>query len=338
MGGEDEQVPDRIFLPDRLRLGAMVALGVLAIASLVGCADGSAGSDGRAGGAGGGGKRERVARSFSVVARAKAEEATGLAVDRLGRLVVGERRTGRVYRVDRKTGARRRVGLVENIDARPAQGGLLGLDASGPGALLAELTADDGHLQIVEVGATGSGRQRWRGPRSTDKAVGGRPVTLADGRLLTGVGDLLDPTRGADPTTPNTKILEIHDDGTTSPLAAGFNNPFAMTAAGNTVWVADNAPGSRQERIVRVAADGALDVVASWDDVRVPSGIAVLSDGKLAICYFAKAELRLVDPDRPGDGFGTFMADGCRYGVVALPRGGLAYATADEVVVLRPVS
>lgn len=315
----------------RPRLRPIAALGALSIAILVGCADGGARSDGSTGDRS---RSERVAKPFSVVARVAAAQATGLAVDRSGRLFVGERRTGRVYRVDPETGAKQRVGLVGHIDTRPAQGGLLGLDAGEENVVLAEFTADDGHLQIVEVGTAGSGRRRWHGPKSTEKAVGGRPVTLADGRLVTGVGDLLNPKRGSDPATSNTKVLDIHADGTASPIASGFNNPFAMTAAGNTIWIADNAPGSKQERIVRLARDGTLEVVAKWNDVRVPSGIAVLSDGKLAVCYFAKGQLRLVDPTDPGDGFGALIAEGCRYGVVALPGGGAAYSTDDEVVVL----
>ena len=223
-----------------------------------------------------------------------------------------------------------------DVDAAPEQGGLLGLVALDEARLAASFTDADGRLRIDELdAATGAVlRTRWLGPEAQERANGGRMAVLADGTLLIGVGDLLDPDLVEDPDAPNGKVLAISEDGTATPWAAGLNNPFALAGDGLVdVWVADNAPGSRPERLLEVT-EGDVAEVTSWDDTRVPSGIAVLPDGRLALCSFATGELGIVDPADPGDGRGDVVADDCRYGVVALPDGGLAYAAEAEVVLL----
>ncbi len=163
------------------------------------------------------------------------------------------------------------------------------------------------------------------------------------------------PDRSPDPLTPNGKVLRIADGDGFTALAGGLNNPFAFAPGPDgTLWVADNAPGRRPERLLEYPADGGTDggadggadgvadgrVVASWTDTRVPSGLAWLGDGRLALCWYATSELRVVDPDDlaalDDPETGTLVADDCRYGVVALPGGGLAYAAEADVVVLRP--
>jgi len=268
------------------------------------------------------------------VRRVDAAEATGLAVTAEGGLVVGERSTGRIFEVDPDFGEQRDVGRIDDVDDELTQGGLLGL-AVLDGEVVAAYTNDAGQLVVADVGRSGVGRIRWEGPEAQEEANGGRLAVLSGSRLIIGVGDLLDPKAASDPQAPNTKVLEIGDDGTVSPIADGFNNPFALTADGDTVWVADNAPGDDPERLLRVR-DGKVEEVASWTDTRVPSGVAVLDDGRLALCSFATSELRLVDPDEPGDASGELVAKDCLFGVVALPEGRVAYATDDEVVILRP--
>lgn len=272
--------------------------------------------------------------AFVEVRRFDAAEATGLAVTAEGSLVVGERSTGRVVEVEPDSGKQRDVGRIDDVDDELAQGGLLGLTVVD-GEVVAAYTNDAGRLVVAEVGPPGVRRVRWEGPEAQEEANGGRLAVLPGDRLVIGVGDLLDPEAASEPEAPNTKVLEIGDDGTVSPIAEGFNNPFALTADGDTVWVADNAPGDDPERLLRVR-DGDVEEVASWTDTRVPSGVAVLGDGQLALCSFATSELRLVDPDEPGDASGELIADDCLFGVVALSEGRLAYATDDEVVVLRP--
>lgn len=301
----------RLPRPSAAAVGAVVLLGTLA-----GCGDG-------------GGEA-----AFVEGRRIDAAEATGLAVTAEGRLVVGERSSGRVVEVDPDTGDQSDIGRIDDVDDQLTQGGLLGLTVLD-GGVVAAYTNDEGRLVVADVGSTGVGQVRWQGPEAQEEANGGRLAVLPGDRLIIGVGDLLDPGAASDPDAPNTKVLEIGEDGAVTPVAAGFNNPFALTADGDTIWVADNAPGDDPERLLRVR-ESEVEEVASWTDTRVPSGIAVLDDGRLALCSFATAELRLVDPEDPGDASGELVADDCLFGVVTLPEGRLAYATDDEVVILRP--
>lgn len=276
---------------------------------------------------------------FGEERRIEATAATGLATTADGHLVIGELASGRLQELDLTVEGAEPVELrsVPLVDADLEQGGLLGLVALDDTRLAAAVTGTDGRLRIDELdAATGEVRRtRWRGPEAAERANGGRMAVLADGTLLIGIGDLLDPDLVEDPGAPNGKVLAIAEDGTATPWAAGFNNPFALTGDGlGDVWVADNAPGSRPERLLRVT-EGDVRRVTEWDDTRVPSGIAVLPDGRLALCSYATGELAIVDPADPGDGRGEVIADDCRYGVVALGDGGLAYAAPDEVVLLE---
>ena len=142
--------------------------------------------------------------------------------------------------------------------------------------------------------------------------------TAEQDTLVVGVGDLLDSESSPLPDTANGKLLVVNDSGEASPFATGLNNPFALGTDGkNTVWVADNAPGDNPERLLRLTA-ARSEKVASWTDTRVPSGLAVLDDRTLAICYYATGELVLVDADNPQGGSGPLVADDCRFGVQSL--------------------
>ena len=215
-----------------------------------------------------------------------------------------------------------------------------GVDDDGDGGGGQKEADDDLPLVIDEVdGSSRAFTRRWDGPRSAERANGGRMAVLggdtaAQDTLVIGVGDLLEPDQSARPDTPNGKVLVISDAGEASPFATGLNNPFALGNDGrNTVWVADNSPGDDPERLLRLTA-ARSEEVASWTDTRVPSGLAVLDDGTLAICYYATGDLVLVDPDDPRGGTGPRVADDCRYGVQFLGDRRLAYAAEDEVVIV----
>lgn len=297
-------------------------------------------------------EQDAVARAGLVEAhRVPAARATALAVEPDGDLLVGELESGRLLAVDPRDGTVSERGRVAGLDTRPTQRGLLGLavtDRDG-GEVLAALTGSDGRIVVARVADDGATTTVWRGPRSADEANGGRLVVLPDGAIAIGIGDLLDPDRSPDPLTPNGKVLRIGDGDGFTALAGGLNNPFAFAPGPEgTLWVADNAPGQRPERLLEYPADGAGEadavadgrVVASWTDTRVPSGLAWLGDGRLALCWYATSELRVVEADQVAElddpDTGTLVADDCRYGVVALPGGGLAYAAESDVVVLRP--
>jgi hypothetical protein len=304
-------------------LVAAVAL-VLATA-LAACGD----DDGANGGAGGGG--------FTESGRVPVTQAAGLAATPDGTLVAGELLTGEVVEIDSATGDRTPRGTVGPLDTTPTQRGLLGLAVTADGEVLAGFVNGDDRIEVAALGADGSRDRRWLGPEAQNQANGGRLAVLPDDRLVIGIGDLLEPDLIDDPDAPNGKLLEITDDGGVEVIAGNFNNPFALTADDDgTLWVSDNAPGADPERLLRVGTDGEVETLAEWEETRVPAGIAVLDDGRLALCNYATTELRLVDPDDPGDGNGELLADDCRYAVVALPDGGLAYAAEEEVVTLAP--
>lgn len=302
----------------------IVALACLA-AALAGCGD-----DGEA---------SETAR-FAEVRRVDVEAATGLAVVDGEHLIAGELRTGRLLAIDLDDDVNqaREVATVPDVDGSLEQGGLLDVTSLGDGHLAVAVTGTGGALRIDELDVNSGEvlRTRWEGPEAQERANGGRMATLADGRLVVGVGDLLDPALVDDPTAPNGKVLAIAPDGTADVVAEGFNNPFALGTDGVDLWVADNAPGSRAERLLRIDAGG-VEELASWDDTRVPSGLAVLHDGHLAICWFATGELSIVDRAEPGDVRGQVIAEDCRYGVARTPDG-LAYAAEDEVVLLEDLA
>ena len=263
--------------------------------------------------------------------RIPAPDATGLVVTPEGTILAASRTTGNVVEIDPDTGESYAQVPIPGVDASLAQGGLLGLVVEEDD-LVASYTNDEGHLVVAKLFETPlEGPPRWTGPVASEEAIGGRLALLGDGTLLIGVGDLGDPSLADDPSAPNSKILASGSDGSTRPWATGFNNPFAFASDGDTtVWVADNAPGTEPERLLRVT-EGTVEVVAEWDETRVPAALAVLEDGRLAICYYATGELAIVDPTEPGDASGTTVADDCAYAVVQLPDGSLAYATETAV-------
>ncbi|CAN5263661.1 hypothetical protein BH20ACT3_BH20ACT3_15780 [soil metagenome] len=307
-----------------LRTRAPSAAAMLAVAALL---LGACGDDDGGGDAGG----------FVEARRVPAQHAAGLAAAPDGTLVVGELMTGEVSEIDPVTGESTPRGTVEPLETTPTQRGLLGLAVTDDGEVLAGFVNGDDRIEVAALDADGSRDRRWLGPSAQNQANGGRLALLPDDRVVIGIGDLLDPDLIDDPDAPNGKLLDITDGGDGKVIAGSFNNPFALTAADDgTLWVADNAPGAQPERLMRVGTDGEVETLAQWDETRVPVGAAVLDDGRLALCNYATTELRLVDPDDPGDGKGELLADDCRYAVIALPDGGVAYAAEEEVVVLTP--
>ena len=131
-----------------------------------------------------------------------------------------------------------------------------------------------------------------------------------------------------DPTGPPDQEPEV--------LSSGWNNPFAFTVTpGGAVWVADNSPGERPERIGR--GDGQGPTVALSPPERAPSGLAALSDDELVVCGVLSGRVELIEVrDGRARAPSEVLADPCRLGVVALPGGGLAVAVDDGVRLLSP--
>jgi len=226
-----------------------------------------------------------------------------------GGLLYGERLTGQVRRVDARGVVDPAPVAVVDVGPSPeGQRGLLGLavDPDDPERVFAAWTrGTDGRLVIAQV-APGEERMVWEGPLSADLANGGR-VLWRDGRLVTGVGDLLDRSLMDDPAAPNGKVISLDPAGPADQpfeiLSTGWNNPFALALdAEGRVWVADNAGRSGFERFGRADVDGAPRTdLQPADEPLGPSGLVALGDGRFGLCGYIGRELVEVEVDAVGE-------------------------------------
>lgn len=263
-----------------------------------------------------------VERARDVTAMASFEEG----------LYYGERKPGRILDLDGE--------VVARVDvSSDGQRGLLGLAVDDAGTIFASWTRPD--LRLV-VAAVAPGRQRivWLGPRSTDLATGGHiAFDPDDGSLVVGIGDLQDPGAVSDPKAPNGKLLRLDPDGDPDQrpktISYGWNNPYAFDFGDDgALWLADNAPGAQEERLLRADPVGPRAVLP---ERTAPSGLAVVDDDTLVVCgYRTKLLLRYsVGANQTPRPDGTLARD-CRLGVVALDDGRVAYATDTAIKTLRP--
>ncbi len=247
-----------------------------------------------------------------------------------GGLRYGELRSGRI----RDRGSRRVLARVA-VTTR-GQRGLLGL-AVADGRTFAAYTARDGRLVVDRVLPRPAARV-WTGPVTAELGNGGHLAVLADGRLVVGVGDLGRPSRTRDPGAPNGKLLALDPRGPAGQrpdiLSGGWNNPFAFAVAPDgRIWVADNAPGRRPERLGSGTASA-----PRWPLPRpiAASGLAVLSATDVAVCGVASGTLERYR--RRSDGswrpLGPLTTP-CRYGVVRLADGRLVVSVDDGLREVR---
>ena len=270
-----------------------------------------------------GGRPQKPAATRVVVAHAADPSAVAALPD--GAFRYTERRTGRIREVDRR--GRLRAALVASVQVRssPGQRGLLGLAVDRHDATFAAWTRrTDGRLVVGQV-APGATRLVWVGPPSAELANGGRLAFAPDGRLLLGVGDLQRPDRTSDPGAPNGKLLLLDSqrEPTQTPrvLTSGWNNPFAFTyGPGNRLWVADNAPGQRPERITR--GDRRAAPVATTGSFRplAPAALVPLGRERLGLCGYVSRVMREVhiDGDRP-ERPGRVLVEKCAVAAAVLP-------------------
>jgi len=256
-----------------------------------------------------------------------------------GGLRYGERLTGAVREVD-ATGRLLAKAVATVTVSTGGQRGLLGLAIDQAGRTFAAWTGTDRRLVVGQV-APGPERMVWLGPPSTDLANGGHLVVAPDGRLVVGIGDLQDPPSVKDPTTPNGKLLAFDPDGPPDQrptvLSSGWNNPFAFAyTPGGQLWVADNAPGRRPERLARGDTGGDPPAaVTELDGRSAPSSVAALDDGRLVVCGFVSRRLDLYRVGGTAARRGRRpLAEDCATSVVILADGRLAYADESTVRVL----
>ncbi len=270
-----------------------------------------------------GGRPQEPAGTRVVVARAADPSAVAALPD--GAFRYAERRTGRIREVDRRGTLRAAALATVQVRSGPGQRGLLGLAIDRHDATFAAWTRrSDGRLVVGQV-APGATRLVWVGPMGATLANGGRLAFTPDGRLLLGVGDLEQPARTADPVAPNGKLLLLDPqrEPTQAPrvLTGGWNNPFAFAyGSGDRLWVADNAPGQRPERITRGDRKGAP--VATTGTLRplAPAALVSLGQGRLGLCGYVSRLMREVrlDGDRP-ERPGRVLVEGCAVAAAVLP-------------------
>jgi Glucose / Sorbosone dehydrogenase len=175
----------------------------------------------------------------------------------------------------------------------------------------------------------------WKGPHTSTFANGGHLAFAPDGRLVIGIGESGARPRGRgamlslEPNGPPYQVPHI--------LSTGWNNPFAFAfTRDGSLWVADNATGKQPERLAR--GDGGKPYeVSDLPRKTAPSGLAALPNGDLALCGAVSGTLDRYrhEPGGHWKRVGT-IATGCRYGVVLLDDGRLAYADKDTIRVVRP--
>ncbi len=259
---------------------------------------------------------------------------------------------GSLLYAERLTGAVRRVGADGVLDPEPVatvatagsvsdQRGLLGLARRDDGVLYAAWTrVDDGRLVVGRLGGP-EPTVVWEGPPSADLANGGHVAFGPDGRLVIGIGDLLeDRALADDPTVPNRKMLSLDPDGAASQvpvvLSTGWNNPFAFVFTSEGVlWVADNSPGDQPERVGRgdrPAAEASALPTAEEGEA-APSALVVLGTDRLGRCGFLTGQVDeiVIEGDRAGLS-GRQVAEPCATGAARLVDGRLALALDDAVV------
>nr|WP_263106788.1 PQQ-dependent sugar dehydrogenase [Kitasatospora sp. DSM 101779] len=145
-----------------------------------------------------------------------------------GALMVGSRDTGRILRIDPKTGARTDVGTVPGVDAF-VEGGLLGLAVGPNGRLYAYYTAtDDNRIVSFAYDPSRPTGAQLTDPRAVltgipkgDNHDGGRLAFGPDGLLYVGTGETGRSGLAQDRDSLGGKILRITPDGAPAP-----GNPF----------------------------------------------------------------------------------------------------------------
>ena len=238
----------------------------------------------------------------------------GLAFLPNGDALVGERVSGRVHRVDRR-GGRRRVGVIDSVDPRAGEGGLLGIALSptfrrdryvyfyvttDQDNRIVRRTYDDGRLRSPEVVLRGI-------PRGERTHNGGRLAFGPSGHLFASTGDTradeLGETSGSlalDWDSLAGKVLRLHPDGSlpdgnpqgTYAWTRGHRNVEGITwDRGGRMWATEFGESTRDElnrirkgrsygwpRVEGGDGDGpAKEPFATWTPTSrcSPSGVAV---------------------------------------------------------------
>lgn len=135
---------------------------------------------------------------------------------------------------------------------------LLGIAFRG-GEIIAHYVRPDFTADVISAVDAGSGEERILrelecagGSPCSSEHHGGNPVVGPDGSIYVGIGDYGGGQVAQLPDSPGGKIWRIAPDGTASPYAIGFRNPYDLAVhPGGFLIVADNGPEAEDE-IARV--------------------------------------------------------------------------------------
>jgi hypothetical protein len=256
-----------------------------------------------------------------------------------GGFLWGDRVTGEVRRVNAAGDAT--GGVVARVAVAATNlHGLLGLARTPDGRLFAAWTDPSDRLTVGRV-SPGPTRIIWRAPAFSRFDVGGHLTVTPRGRLLLGVGAGVLPAPGGAPARPTGDLLLLRPDQRPGQapvvLSTGWNNPFAFAyTPGGRLWVADNVPGRRGERLARGDVAGRPTHVTPLPPGTAPSGLAAVSDSRLVVCGFQSHLLQGfgVTAGRRAVAAGAPIARNCWIGVIRLSDGRLAYAGPGPTVTI----
>jgi hypothetical protein len=258
--------------------------------------------------------------------------AAALAASPDGSLLVGFLRSGTIWRVPVQGRPRREYPRLR-VSAN-GQRGLLSLVVVER-RVYASWTTPGRRLVVARLRHQAAPVVIWRGISTATLANGGHLAAATDGRLVIGIGDRQSGS-------PTGRLLSLDPSGpatqTPRTLSTGWNNPFAFTfTPGDELWVADNAPGRRPERLAR-GDDAGGRPAAVTTLVRRPaaSGLVALDADTLALCGVVSGTLDRYRRRGTTWHYDQTLARGCRYGVARLADGRLAFGAEDDVRVVAP--
>lgn len=283
---------------------------------------------------------DKAPRPISRVVLADAPPSAALAALPNGGLLVGPLGGGPIglLRADRDLAALTASGFRAPPVQTGGQRGLLSLAVDDLSRVYASWISRGSERLIV-------GRLRrnappliiWNGPRSQALANGGHLEVAPDGQLVIGLGahaasgGIVGPygqMLSLDPRAPADQEPFI--------LSRGWINPFAFTYTGDDrLWIADNA--NREPERLAIGDAGEPADVTNLPRKTAPSGLAALPDGDLALCGFLTGTLDRYrrEPSGRWQRVAT-IATRCRFGVVLLADGQLAYAEDRTIRVVHP--
>ena len=251
-----------------------------------------------------------------------------------GGVLLGERSTGRILRVD-PDGS-----LVEEPVATvtvPSGGvGLLGLAFGADDQLYASWIDPDQRLVVGRLGGR-SPRPIWRGPTMPSAPAGGHLARLPEGRLVVTVGQIGELDEGEE---PGGRLLSLDPEGGPEQeprvLASGLTNPTAITVDDSGVmWVADDEAADTPQPLLGVSPEGDVATVATLPD-EVRALALTLQGESLYACGSTGLLLRYRLEDLDGGAEGEPVATDCALSVAPLEEGLLVYSSHASVRTIRP--